>query len=105
MVKPFEKAAFAMQEGEISSPVKTSFGYHIIRLDTHITSTKMSFDEVKPRLIERERKQHKDRLKRDYLGSLTSLNVTLTKEALDEMLRRQFGENYADSPEGGQKTE
>ena len=105
MVKPFEKAAFALQEGEISSPVKTSFGYHIIRLDTHIASTKMSFDEVKPSLIEQERKQHNDRLKRDYMGSLTSLDVSLTKEALDEMLRRQFGEDYVDSPEGSQKTE
>jgi len=105
MVKPFEKAAFALQESEISSPVKTSYGYHIIRLDTHIAPSKKSFDEVKQTLIEKERKQHKDRLKRDYMGSLSSLNVTLTKEALDEMLRRQFGENYADSPEGGQKTE
>jgi len=105
MVKPFEKAAFALQEGEISSPVKTSFGYHIIRLDTYIAPTQKSFDEVKQALIEQERKQHTDRLKRDYMGSLTSLNVTLTKEALDEMLRRQFGDNYADSPEGGQKTE
>ena len=105
MVKPFENAAFALQEGEISSPVKTSYGYHIIRLDTHIAATKKSFDEVKPWLTEQERKQHEDRLKQDYMGSLTSLNVNLTKEALDEMLRRQLGENYADSPEGGQKTE
>ena len=32
-VGPFEDALFAMSAGEIRGPVKTRFGYHVLKLD------------------------------------------------------------------------
>jgi len=47
MVKPFEDAVFEMVEGEISEPVRTQHGFHVIRLDRITESTVQSLDQVR----------------------------------------------------------
>ncbi|MCF6462870.1 peptidylprolyl isomerase [Clostridium sp. Cult1] len=47
MVPEFEEAAFAMEEGEISEPVKTQFGYHLIKLSSKTEPGVRAFEEVK----------------------------------------------------------
>jgi peptidyl-prolyl cis-trans isomerase D len=49
-VKPFADALFAMKPGEIAGPVKTQYGYHIIRLDEIQAGKAKSFEEARPEL-------------------------------------------------------
>jgi peptidyl-prolyl cis-trans isomerase D len=46
MIPAFADAAFAMQPGEISEPVKTQFGWHVIKVMDRIDAHKKSLDEV-----------------------------------------------------------
>lgn len=47
----FSKAAMSLKPGEVSGPVKTSFGYHLIKLTELLPATTKSFDEVKSQLL------------------------------------------------------
>lgn len=47
MVKPFEDAVFAMKEGEIRGPVKSDFGYHIIKLGKITPAQSQPLEAVK----------------------------------------------------------
>jgi peptidyl-prolyl cis-trans isomerase D len=49
-VGPFEDALFAMQPGEIRGPIKTQFGYHVIRLDDIEAGKLRSYDDVRTEL-------------------------------------------------------
>ncbi|WFA09377.1 peptidylprolyl isomerase [Tissierella sp. Yu-01] len=47
MVKEFEDVAFNMEVGTVSKPVKTQFGYHIIKLTDKNKASISNFEEVK----------------------------------------------------------
>lgn len=54
----FEEALFALQVGQVSAPVKSEFGWHLIRLDDIQAAEVPSLDSLKPQL-ERELKTQK----------------------------------------------
>ena len=57
MVPEFEEVAFAMEEGNVSDPVRSDFGFHIIQLDKIIPEQGQSFAEVKDEVEEQYRTQ------------------------------------------------
>lgn len=52
MVPEFSEAAFALEVGEISEPVKSAFGWHVIKLEERRTPEPAPFEAVREQLIE-----------------------------------------------------
>jgi peptidyl-prolyl cis-trans isomerase C len=52
MVESFANAAFATEVGKISDPVKTEFGYHLIKVTAHTPAKDVSFGDVKDKVRE-----------------------------------------------------
>ena len=60
MVKPFADKAFSMKAGDISEPVRTQFGWHIINVEKVNEASTLSFDDAKKKI---QRKMIEDKAK------------------------------------------
>ena len=56
-VKEFEKAAFAAAPGVVTGPVKTTYGYHLIKVYEKKPAGERTFEESKPQLLAEQREQ------------------------------------------------
>ena len=70
MVPEFETAAFAQKVGEIGDVVKTSFGYHIIKVNDRKEAKTLTLEEVQETLGERLTEQAKSEKMSTYLEDL-----------------------------------
>ncbi len=87
MVPEFEQAVFAMAPGEIVGPVKTQFGYHVIKLASKTPEHVQTFEEARGALgadlTQRKTEAEVSRLARDLVEKVQKLS-----DPSDEEMRK-----------------
>jgi peptidyl-prolyl cis-trans isomerase C len=70
MVPEFSEAAFNMKTGEISDPVKTQFGYHVIKVEEKKEAGKVPYDEAKEKIMMQLERQKFRKAMKQFLAEL-----------------------------------
>ena len=70
MVKEFEDAVFNNEVATITEPVKTQFGYHIIKINDKNEGRDLAFDEVKDKIAAQVRRQKEQALYNEKITEL-----------------------------------
>jgi peptidyl-prolyl cis-trans isomerase D len=88
MVPEFDKVLFALKPGEISQPVKTTFGWHIIQLREVKSAQQQDFALVRERLLREETEASRERAFNELSGKL--VDVVLKNPTSLEAAARQL---------------
>jgi peptidyl-prolyl cis-trans isomerase D len=70
MVKPFEDALFNMQAGQVSGPVKSEFGWHVIQLREVKSGQQVPFEAAREQLAREQADSDRDHAFNDITGKL-----------------------------------
>lgn len=73
MVPEFDEACFSMEVGETRGPVKTQFGYHLIRLNGKKEAEQIPFEQIKEELRSRVTAEKQEKAYRSKINQLSIL--------------------------------
>jgi peptidyl-prolyl cis-trans isomerase C len=83
-VSEFEEAALQMKKGEIRGPVKSQFGYHVIRLNDRVEPRLRDFRSVKNRVEERLMNERRAKMFKEFVEKLKgNTRVEIDDKALE----------------------
>jgi peptidyl-prolyl cis-trans isomerase D len=96
-VAPFADAAFSMKEGEIRGPVKTQFGYHILKLEGIQPTAVKTFEEGEAELEAEYRRNEGERLFNNAQDQLADAALQNTTDI--DVVARKAGLTVHDIPD------
>jgi peptidyl-prolyl cis-trans isomerase SurA len=79
MVPEFEKVAFALKDGQVSNPVRTKFGWHVIKVEARRAPEVKPFEEIKDQLRERLLTNQMEKYTEQYVRELRDQAVVDVK--------------------------
>ncbi|KPK77464.1 MAG: hypothetical protein AMJ89_02370 [candidate division Zixibacteria bacterium SM23_73] len=90
MVPEFQEEAFKLKDGEISRPVETNYGWHIIKLVERREVDQPPYEEAKEMIRSNLRRDKTQRRVREYFEELKKkVNFELNEEALDILMSKK----------------
>jgi parvulin-like peptidyl-prolyl isomerase len=97
----FEDAAYSLQIGEISPPVKTSYGYSIIKVEDRTTNpllTESAYQSKKSQIAHVIKMRKKEPSEQEYLNKiLNDAELTFNNETLEIILENFYTEKFLDT--------
>lgn len=119
MVKEFEDAAFALKKGEVSKPVQSKFGWHIIKVDDRREKPLPTFEEVKDQIVDSMVQQKGQQVATDLRNkaeieyvdaeireevrketALAAARKKLQEQQFEEQIKKMEQEGQAEKPAG-----
>ncbi len=79
MVPAFERVAFNLKQGEVSEPVRTNFGWHVLKVEERRTVGVVSYEEMRPKLEAQLRQQKTEKFVDQYIQELRKKAVVEVK--------------------------
>ncbi len=79
MVPEFEKAAFTLPVGGISDPIRTKFGWHVLKVEEHKVLSAPPFEEVKEQLRDKMLRGQLEKYTDQYVQELRAAAVVDVK--------------------------
>ncbi len=70
MVPAFEKVAFTLKVGDVSEPVRTNFGWHILHVEEKRAVAATSYEEMRPKLEAKLYQEKTDKFLEQYVADL-----------------------------------